>query len=184
MSKSIRVLFVCLGNICRSPTAHAVFRSKVKEAGLQNQIEVDSAGTGSWHIGEPPDARSTEVAEQNGYDMSEIFARQVCTEDFDKFDYILAMDKDNHNVLQRRKGENKGVTLDYFMTFNQSSKRFDVPDPYFGAEGGFDQVLKLIEEASDGLLDCITAALEYEGLEYAGGYRYSQSGTVAAGCRW
>ncbi|MBT5031346.1 MAG: low molecular weight phosphotyrosine protein phosphatase [Proteobacteria bacterium] len=160
MSRSISVLFVCLGNICRSPTAHAVFRSKVKEAGLQDQIVVDSAGTGSWHIGEPPDARSTEVAEQNGYDMSEIFARQVCTEDFDKFDYILAMDKENHNVLQRLKTESGSVILDYFMSFSKRTKRFDVPDPYFGTEGGFDHVLELIEGASDGLLDHVRQQLK------------------------
>ena len=160
MSKPIiSVLFVCLGNICRSPTAHAVFQSKVRQAGLQNKIVVDSAGTGNWHIGDPPDARSVEVAEHNGYDMSGIFARQICTEDIQHFDYILAMDKKNIEEIQRNRYNNKSNTLDYFLSFSENAEPLEVPDPYFGPEDSFEHVLKLIEDASDGLLDSIRQRL-------------------------
>jgi len=129
------------------------------EAGLQDQIIVDSAGTGDWHIGDPPDARSVEVAEGKGYDMSKIFARQICTEDFDKFDYILAMDEENYNNIQKVKLDIKSNLLHLFLSFNKAAGRLDVPDPYYGAGGGFDHVLELIEGASDGLLNHIRQRL-------------------------
>jgi protein-tyrosine phosphatase len=147
------VLFVCLGNICRSPTAHAVFRSKVRDARLQDAIHVDSAGTGSWHIGSLPDERSIQIAEKNGYDMSGLYARQICATDFAEFDYILAMDEDNILKIQLVEGYNESITLDYFLKFNSSIDRLEVPDPYYGKGTGFSDVLEMIEGASDGLLD-------------------------------
>ncbi len=147
------MLFVCLGNICRSPTAHAVLRSKVRDMGLQHAIQVDSAGTGSWHIGSPPDERSIQIAEKNGYDMSGIYARQICASDFEEFNYILAMDKENLLNIQKVKGYSESINLDYFLKFNSTSNTLDVPDPYYGKVDGFSNVLELIEETSDELLD-------------------------------
>ena len=149
----INVLFVCLGNICRSPTAHAVFRGKVRDAGLEDVIHVDSAGTGSWHIGSPPDSRAVQAAESNGYDMSGIYARQLSSSDFIKFDYILAMDEENIVNIQSIKGYSESVLLYYFLKFNSAVDRLDVPDPYYGKGDGFNYVLELVEGASDGFLD-------------------------------
>lgn len=149
----IKVLFVCLGNICRSPTAHAVFRSKVRDAGLEEIILVDSAGTGSWHIGSRPDSRSIQIAETNGYDMNDIYARQICAEDFNEFDYILAMDEENYNNIQLVKGYSESVLLHHFLKFNSATNELNVPDPYYSSADGFSEVLNLIEAASDGLLD-------------------------------
>ena len=149
----MKVLFVCLGNICRSPTAHAVFRSKVRDAGLQEVILVDSAGTGSWHIGSPPDDRSIQVAKNHGYDMNNIYARQICAKDFEEFDYILAMDEENYNNIQLVNGYSESVLLHYFLHFSSITERLDVPDPYYNKADGFSEVLNLIEGAADGLLD-------------------------------
>ena len=147
----VKVLFVCLGNICRSPTADAVFVKMVAQAGYEREIKVDSAGTGSWHIGEKPDSRATVLAERRGYDLSRLRARQVCAEDFVEFDYILAMDETNYEDLKLLCPEEHQAKLHYFLYFAPKLKLRSVPDPYF--DNRFEQVLDMVEEAAQGLLD-------------------------------
>lgn len=147
----MRVLFVCLGNICRSPTAEAVLRHKLREAGLDGRIEVDSAGTGDWHIGKAPDSRTRQAAQRRGYDLSALRGRQVSAEDFARFDLILAMDGSNLSHLQRLQPGAGLAELDLFLRRYRLALD-DVPDPYYGGEEGFEQVLDLIEQASDALL--------------------------------
>jgi protein-tyrosine phosphatase len=149
MSAKIRVLFVCLGNICRSPTAHGIFEQMLHNHPLANRIEVDSAGTGHWHIGSPPDARSIAAARHKGCDISHLRARQVVVEDFDEFDYILAMDASNLKNLMAIKPDHFSGKLCLFLDFAGMSA--DVPDPYYDDEG-FDHVYQLCEQASRGLL--------------------------------
>lgn len=151
MSK-ISVLFVCLGNICRSPTAHAVFQSMVDSEGLSQHILVDSAGTGDWHLGHAPDQRTTAVAAQRGYDMSELRSRLVEIEDFDQFDYIVAMDNENLRNLEVMRPANYQGQLGLFLDYSQQIEQTEVPDPYYGGDNGFALVLDLVEEASAGLL--------------------------------
>ncbi|MFK8048875.1 MAG: low molecular weight protein-tyrosine-phosphatase [Halioglobus sp.] len=148
----MKVLFVCLGNICRSPTAHGVFEHLVAQRGLGNRIEVDSCGTGDWHIGHAPDPRASAEASNRGYDLSHLRARQVVKEDFERFDYILAMDKQNLADLKAMQPQNYTGRLDLFMTFAADTDVKEVPDPYYGGDQGFAEVLDLIESASDGLL--------------------------------
>ena len=148
----LSVLFVCLGNICRSPTAHGVFEHLVHEQQLQGSIAVDSCGTGDWHIGSPPDARATAEALKRGYKLSELRARQLRPEDFDQFDYILAMDDVNHRQLSRWCPDGQEERLHLFLDFSDSHKGADVPDPYYGGENGFEDVLDLIEAGAMGLL--------------------------------
>lgn len=147
----VKVLFVCLGNICRSPTAHGVFRQRVADANLSNDIYVDSAGTGDWHIGNPPDQRSAKVARSRGYDLSDLRARLVKPDDFTVFDYVLAMDQDNLRNLQLLCPQDFSGHLDLFLNFGRGDET-EVPDPYYGGPQGFDHVLDLVEEASDALL--------------------------------
>ncbi|MBB4862455.1 protein-tyrosine phosphatase [Pseudomonas nitritireducens] len=147
----MKVLFVCLGNICRSPTAEGVFRHKVREAGLEERIEIDSAGTGDWHIGKAPDARTRAAALRRGYDLSSLRARQVSVADFSRYDLVLAMDHANLRDLKSLRGSSGKAELDLFL------RRYDlevdeVPDPYYGGEDGFEQVLDLVERGCDGLL--------------------------------
>ncbi len=149
---TVKVLFVCLGNICRSPTAHSVFQKLVDEASLQSHIEVDSAGTGDWHIGRKPDSRSAQAAAQRGYDLSALRARQVIVADFDQFDYILAMDTNNLQDLQDICPLHFNGDLALFLSYGSGLSLDEVPDPYYGSGGGFDQVLDLVENASAGLL--------------------------------
>ena len=139
----IRVLAVCLGNICRSPTAEAVLRHKLAAAGLDGHVEVDSAGTGGWHVGEPPDPRSQHHAARRGYDLSPLRARRVAEEDFHRFDLILAMDHDNLADLQRLAPD--GVRRAELRLFAE----IEVPDPYLSGPAGFERVLDLVEAASD-----------------------------------
>jgi protein-tyrosine phosphatase len=147
-----RVLFVCLGNICRSPTAEGLFQHIVAQQKLDGRIEVDSAGTGAWHVGNPPDTRARQAAIARGYDIGHLRARQVAPEDFDRFDYILAMDDDNLRNLKRMQPEGFRGHLGLFLEFADSSDVREVPDPYYGGEEGFDLVLDLVREASEGLL--------------------------------
>nr|WP_298136799.1 low molecular weight protein-tyrosine-phosphatase [uncultured Pseudomonas sp.] len=147
----MRVLFVCLGNICRSPTAEAVLRHKLHEAGLGERIEVDSAGTGDWHVGKAPDARTLRAAKQRGYDLSALRGRQVVADDFTRFDLMLAMDGSNLNHLQRMRPGAAVAELDLFLRRYQAPLD-EVPDPYYGGEEGFEQVLDLIEQACDALI--------------------------------
>lgn len=151
---SVEVLFVCLGNICRSPTAEVLFRHLVVSEGLAEAIHIDSAGTGDWHIGKPPDRRSQEVALQRGHDISELRARQVSAEDFHRFDYIIAMDTQNLANLEAMKPADFKGHLGLLLSFGHSDER-EVPDPYYGGEEGFYHVIELIEDAVHGLLDDI-----------------------------
>lgn len=148
----VKVLFVCTGNICRSPTAEGVFRSLVEQAGLGGQIEIDSAGTGAWHVNESPDARSQEAALARGIDLGRIRARQVTIGDFDNFDYVVAMDRGNFQRLAGLCPSGFDKRLVLFLEFATEIGETDVPDPYYGGERGFELVLDMIEAASQGLL--------------------------------
>lgn len=147
----MRVLFVCLGNICRSPTAEGVLRHKLREAGLEGRVEVDSAGTGDWHVGKAADLRTRQAAQQRGYDLSALRGRQVKAADFHSFDLILAMDNSNLHDLQQLRPGNDAAELDLFLRRYQLELD-EVPDPYYGGEAGFAQVLDLIEQACDALV--------------------------------
>lgn len=153
-AKPIKVLMVCLGNICRSPTAHAVFYQRVADASLSDVIEVDSAGTGNFHIGEKPDKRARHAAKERGYDLSGLRARQVKASDFEKFDYILAMDDNNLRDLIAQCPTELRHKVQLFMEFADNID-LSVPDPYYSGVDGFQLVLNLVEEASDGLLEHI-----------------------------
>ena len=152
----MRILFVCLGNICRSPTAEAVMRDLVRREGRDGEIEVDSAGTGDWHVGEPPDARSAEAARRRGIVMDGA-ARQVVAGDFDDWELLLAMDRANHRALLELapddEAREKVRMLREFDPEAVASGDLDVPDPYYGGERGFEHVLDLIERACRGLLE-------------------------------
>lgn len=147
----IRVLMVCLGNICRSPTAHGVFEKLIKDKGLSEQISVDSAGTGSWHIGESPDGRASEAAARRGYDLSHLRARQVVDTDFSQFDYILAMDEQNLKELQARCPDQLQDRLRLMLDYGEPQHR-EVPDPYYSGAQGFELVLDLLEASCAVLL--------------------------------
>lgn len=144
----MRVLFVCLGNICRSPTAEGVLRHKLREAGLADQIEVASAGTGEWHVGSAPDRRSQAAAKLRGYDLSAQRAQQVSRADFATYDLILAMDHNNLRNLKALQPARSKAELDLFLRRYQSEID-EVPDPYHDGDQGFEYVLDLIERASD-----------------------------------
>lgn len=147
----MKVLFVCLGNICRSPTAEGVLRHKVRAAGLEDRIEIDSAGTGDWHVGKAPDARTRATALRRGYDLSSLRARQVSLADFSRYDLILAMDNANLRDLKHLRGSGGKAELDLFLR-RYELEIDEVPDPYYGGEDGFERVLDLVERACDGLL--------------------------------
>ena len=154
----IKVLFVCLGNICRSPTAHGVLERKLAMAGLSDAVEVDSAGTAAWHIGKQPDSRSQETARKRDYDLSHLRARQVIPEDFLEFDYVLAMDNENLENLQKimPSGTTKAKPELFLKAYSTSALKTqrltEVPDPYYGGERGFEAVLDMIEDACDQLI--------------------------------
>jgi len=142
-----------MGNICRSPTVEAVFRRKVEQAGLESVVDCDSAGTHDYHIGEPPDERAQRSALRRGYDMSGLRGRQVGCEDFEHFDYVLAMDRENLSLLERLCPRQHRGKLALFCDFHQSHAGKEVPDPYFGGEDGFEYVLDLAEEVAQSLID-------------------------------
>jgi protein-tyrosine phosphatase len=150
--KPTQVLMVCLGNICRSPTAQGVLEDRVRRLGLERYILVDSAGTSGWHIGELPDARSRKAALRRGYDLSQQRGRQVTVTDFHDFDYVLAMDGQNLQTLKVLCPEGFAGHLGLLLEFSQKQTYLEVPDPYHGGSDGFELVLDLIEEAADGLL--------------------------------
>lgn len=154
----IRVLFVCMGNICRSPTAEGVFRKLVEEAGLGGQVQIDSAGTHAYHVGEPPDARAQAAARSRGVDLSPLRGRQAVAEDIRRFDYVLAMDDENLENLLSICPDGLEEKVELFMEYASGQPR-EVPDPYFGGAAGFDRVLDMIEAASEGLLDDIRQRL-------------------------
>ncbi len=148
----VRVLFVCLGNICRSPTAEGMFRALVACEGLAEKIAIDSAGTGAWHVGDAPDRRMQAAAGRRGVDLSTLRARQATAGDFDHFDYVLAMDAQNHRDLKNICPRGQEDRLHLFLDFAPETRRSDVPDPYYGGPQGFEEVLDLVEAASRGLL--------------------------------
>lgn len=165
-STSLQVLFVCMGNICRSPTAEGVFRAKLAQAGLQDRVKTDSAGTHNYHPGSPPDERSQRHALARGYDLSRLRARQVEPADFERFDLILAMDWDNLALLQADSPPALSGKLKLFMSFADPALALGevVPDPYHSSARGFEQVLDLIEAASDGLVTKLRNRLDSDRL--------------------
>ena len=148
----VKVLFVCMGNICRSPTAQGVFETLVHRENLAQHIKIDSAGTHAYHVGEPPDTRATEAAKRRGVDLSTQRARKVKPEDFLEFDYVLAMDSNNYEDLRAICHPDYEDRLRLFLDFAPHMGVEDVPDPYYGGLQGFERVLDLIEAAAEGLL--------------------------------
>jgi protein-tyrosine phosphatase len=148
----MKILFVCLGNICRSPTAEAVVRALAASEARDLVIEMDSAGTAGYHIGAPPDKRSQAAARRRGYDMSALRARIVEPEDFERFDLLLAMDAENLAVLRARAPAARHERLRLFLEFAPELGTAEVPDPYYGGANGFEEVLDLVEAAARGLL--------------------------------
>jgi protein-tyrosine phosphatase len=146
------ILFVCMGNICRSPTAHGVFREHVERSGLATRVRVASAGTHDYHVGRPPDERSQEHAALRGYDLSDLRARQIGARDFEQHDLILVMDHDNLAAVQALCPPAQRHKVRRFTEFCLVQKATVVPDPYFGGAQGFEEVLDLVEDACDGLL--------------------------------
>ncbi|MEZ5540758.1 MAG: low molecular weight protein-tyrosine-phosphatase [Pseudomonadota bacterium] len=150
--ETIKVLFVCMGNICRSPTAQGVFARHVAETSLADRIRIDSAGTHAYHIGEPPDSRASAAAQRRGVDLSDQKARRVDAADFEEFDYVLAMDESNYEDLASLCLPEQRAKLHLFLDFAPELGVREVPDPYYGGTTGFERVLDLIEAASRGLL--------------------------------
>ena len=154
---SVSVLFVCLGNICRSPLAEGIFAALAKERGLDGDFHVDSAGTAAYHSGEPPDPRSTAVAAAHGIRLTG-FARQITPRDLERFDIVVAMDRSNRRSLERLRGRirgGRGSRADIVMMrdYDPGARDPDVPDPYYGGPGGFERVYGILERACNGLLD-------------------------------
>jgi protein-tyrosine phosphatase len=149
----MNVLFVCMGNICRSPTAEAVFRAKVTKAALDEFVKIDSAGTHNYHTGEPPDARSMAHGKVRGYDLSTLLARGIVASDFDDFDLLLVMDDLNYSTVIARAPEEHRAKVRRFMEFAPNAHVREVPDPYYGEREDFERVLDLVEAASDGLIE-------------------------------
>ncbi|MDH4055079.1 MAG: low molecular weight phosphotyrosine protein phosphatase [Gammaproteobacteria bacterium] len=149
------ILFVCMGNICRSPTAEGVFRHLAEKAGLADRLTIESAGTHAYHSGEPPDRRAVAAAARRGVGLASIRARRVSADDFEKFDYIIAMDEDNRRRLLEQAPEEHHHKVHLFLSFAAISET-EVPDPYYGGGAGFERVLDLVELASRGLLETLT----------------------------
>ncbi|MEX2528873.1 MAG: low molecular weight protein-tyrosine-phosphatase [Gemmatimonadota bacterium] len=166
MTRRSSVLFVCLGNICRSPLAEGIFLSLLQAEGLENRIQVDSAGTGGWHVGEAPDPRSRAVAQQNGIELTSR-ARQVAPQDFARFQWVIAMDRENRNELGNVQTVQGGpARLHLLLEFHPeapdvtgASGGVDVPDPYYGGPDGFQTVQRLVQEGCEGLLKAVRAEL-------------------------
>ena len=154
-TQKIRILFICMGNICRSPSAEGVMRKLIDDAGLASRIEIDSAGTHAYHVGAAPDRRSQAAAKVRGYDLSALRARQVSPDDFEKFDLLLAMDKENLALLKRQCANLSQASqekLHLMMEYASKSSASEVPDPYYEGEQGFELVLDYLEDACAGLL--------------------------------
>ena len=155
-----RVLLVCMGNVCRSPTAEVVLRVFIKNNNLGGKVEVDSAGTHGYHVGEAPDGRTQRAAAVRGYNLSQVRARKVARQDLDYFDLILAMDKSNLDNLQRMASPEQRQKLKLFMEYAKNYDDDEVPDPYYGLGHGFDLVLDMVEDASKGLVDELKSKLK------------------------
>ena len=149
----MNILIVCTGNICRSPTAEAVLRKKLSDAGLGDDVHIDSAGTHGYHVGQMPDQRSAAVAIQRGYDLSNIRSRQFKDDDYENFDVILAMDEGHLRTLMSNKPDSTGASLMLYLEFSKNHPGESVPDPYYGGDQGFEQVLDMIEEGADTLIN-------------------------------
>jgi protein-tyrosine phosphatase len=159
------VLFVCTANICRSPTAEAMFRRKAIKAGIAEKLVIDSAGTHDYHLGKHPDARSQAVALERGYDLSALIARKVRRTDLEIFSYVLAMDMSNLTALHRLGEPDLWQKPKLMMSYSKLYKAKEVPDPYGGGADGFELVLDMLESATDGLLNTVTAALHKNGVD-------------------
>lgn len=147
-----RILFVCLGNICRSPLGEGILRHKAEKHGLK--IKIDSAGTGHWHAGENPDERAIKIGKEKGVDISKLIARQITTEDFDTFDLILVADTEVYNaVIGIARNENDKKKVDFIMNFIHPSSNMSVPDPYFGGDDGFEKVFDMLDKACDAIIE-------------------------------
>lgn len=150
-----KVLFVCMGNICRSPMAEGVFRKMVRDAGLQDVVHIASAGTHAYHVGEPPDVRAQQSARKRGYELTDLRARQVTQEDFHEYDLVLAMDWENLALLQQQCPRSQKHKLHLLMRYAGEFEAATVPDPYYGGAEGFNTVLDYVEDACQGLLDVV-----------------------------
>ena len=153
--KPIKVLFVCMGNICRSPSAEGVFRSLVEENQLSTVIETDSAGTHAYHVGEAPDPRAQATAMSRDIDLSDLRGRRFVPADFNNFDYVLAMDESNYQVMDAQDPGDGKARLNLFLEFASNHNEKEVPDPYYGGNQGFERVFNMIQDASEGLLEHI-----------------------------
>jgi len=160
--KKVSVLFVCLGNICRSPTAEGVFRAALDRAGIADQVQASSAGLGDWHVGSPPDRRAIEAAQRRGYDLSTLRGRKVEAGDFTRFDWILCMDDSNLRALTEMKPDDFAGHLGLLLEFAPATGVREVPDPYYGGAEGFDRVLDLIEASTAGLIARLRPTLTRE----------------------
>ena len=158
--KPASVLFVCTGNICRSPTAEGVFRALAHKRGVLERLRVDSAGTLDYHVGEAPDPRSIQHASRRGFDLKPLRARQVAPRDFDEFGWILAMDRGHLRILNAIAPPGSGARVQLFLDHSGRWPGQDVPDPYYGGVQGFETVLDMVEEASERLLDAVLATDE------------------------
>ena len=146
----VKVLFVCLGNICRSPTAEGMFRKILEDNALVDDIMIDSAGTHAYHLDQPPDLRAQEAASRRGIDISALRGRRATEQDIEEFDYVLAMDQQNYHNLISIRGDSKNIRL--LLDFSENYPNDEVPDPYYGGANGFERVLDMIEDACQGLL--------------------------------
>jgi len=149
------VLFVCTGNICRSPTAEAIFRKLATDAGMAVAVTADSAGTHGYHVGEPPDPRAQKAAAKRGYDLSALRARKFEPADFQRFDLILAMDREHYSILSNMARPSAGHKLKLMMSYARRFADEEVPDPYYGGSQGFERVLDMLEDAARGLLESL-----------------------------
>ncbi len=154
---TIKVMFVCMGNICRSPTAHGVFRKLIQDEGLNDDIYIESSGTHAYHVGESPDSRAQSTARGRGIELGDLRAQKIKASDFENFDYVLAMDEDNYSILSSLCPSQYRDRLQLFLNFADDSSVREVPDPYYGGASGFDYVFDLVEEGSRGLLADIRA---------------------------
>ena len=155
----LKVLFVCSGNICRSPTADGVFRHLIVQAGLQNKVLVDSAGTLDYHVGSPPDRRSVRAAARRGYEIGALRARELAIADYADFDYLLAMDREHLAIMQSSAPPEYQEKIALMLDFSDRYRGNEVPDPYYGGPQGFEHVLDLIEDGATGLLSEISRRL-------------------------